>query len=457
MSSERFIRILGRRETLFLAFGAMIGWSWVMIAGRWVHDAGPVGAMLAFAVGGAAMLVISLTYAELASAMPEVGGEHVYSLRALGWTASFICTWFLVLGYASVVMFEAVALPTALEYLFPGVKAGYLWSVAGSDVHLSFVLIGMAGGVVMTALNIAGVRFAAVVQTAVVAVILVIGGLFLLGAVAWGDPARLSPPFASEGRGFLGVLVMTPTLFVGFDVLPQAAEEINLPFRALGILLVVSVGMATAWYMLTVLGVSLGLDGPGLLEPLSTADAGGQLWGGRWAAVALVVAGIGGIITSWNAFIVGASRAVFAMAESGMLPRFLGRLHPRTHTPVNAILLLGALALVAPLFGRSLLVWLIDAGSFAVVIAYGLVALSFLVLRRREPEMPRPYRAGRGDAVGWVALACALGIALLFMPWSPAALIWPYEWIIVGGWIALGAVMVIIARLQGGGPSMHHG
>ena len=455
MASSRFIRVLGRRDTLFLAFGAMIGWSWVMIAGRWVHDAGPLGAMLAFAVGGAAVLVISLTYAELASAMPEVGGEHAYSLRALGWSGSFFCTWSLVLGYASVVMFEAVALPTALEYLFPQVRAGYLWTVAGSDVHLSFVLIGVTGGVLMTALNIAGVRFAAVVQTAVVAVILVIGGLFLFGAAAYGDPARLSPSFASEGRGFLGVLVMTPTLFVGFDVIPQTAEEIKLPFRALGIVLVVSVVMAAAWYMLMVLGVSLGLEGPALLEPLSTAEASSQLWGGHWAAVTLVVAGIGGIVTSWNAFIVGASRAIFAMAESGMLPRFLGRLHPRTHTPVNAILLLGVLALIAPLFGRSLLVWLIDAGSFAVVIAYGLVATSFLVLRRREPGMPRPYRAGRGEAIGWVALACAVGIALLFLPWSPAALVWPYEWFIVGSWIALGTAMGAIARLQRGGPGTH--
>lgn len=448
MTPPRFIRILGRRDTLFLAFGAMIGWSWVMIAGRWVHDAGPVGAMLAFALGGAAVLVISLTYAELASAMPEAGGEHVYSQRALGWKGSFLCTWALVLGYASVVMFEAVALPTALEYLFPQVRAGYLWTVAGSDVHLSFVLIGMAGGVVMTALNIAGVRFAAVVQSTVVVLMLLLGGVFLFGAATYGEPSRLVPPFASEGRGFLGVLVMTPTLFVGFDVIPQAAEEIKLPFRALGVLLIVSVAMATAWYVLVILGVSLGLEGPALTEPLSTAEASAAVWGGRWAAVALVLAGIGGVLTSWNAFIVGASRAVFAMAGSGMLPRALARLHPRTHTPVNAILLIGVLSLAAPLFGRSLLVWLIDAGSFAVIIAYGLVAASFLVLRRREPDMPRPYRAGRGDAAGWLALVASVGIGLLFLPGSPAALVWPYEWIIVGGWTALGAVLALLARVQ---------
>lgn len=419
-----------------------------MIAGRWVHDAGPVGAMLAFVLGGAAVLVISLTYAELAAAMPEAGGEHVYSLRALGWAGSFLCTWALVLGYVSVVTFEAVALPTALEYLFPQLRAGYLWTVAGSDVHLSFVLIGVTGGVVMTGLNAAGVRFAAVVQTAVVAVMLVLGAFFFAGAAAFGDTGRLTPPFASEGRGFLGVLVLAPTLFVGFDVIPQAAAEVRLPFRAIGRLLVASVAFAAAWYLLVVLGVALSLDGPALVEPLSTAAASEAVWGGRWAAVALVVAGVGGVLTSWNAFIVGASRALFAMAGSGMLPRALARLHPRTRTPVNAVLLVGGLSVVAPFFGRSLLVWLIDAGSFAVTVAYGFVAASFLALRRREPDMPRPYRAGRSDAAGWVALAAAVAIGALFLPGSPAALVWPYEWAIVGGWAGLGLLLAAAARAR---------
>ncbi len=441
MTESRFLRVLGRRDTLFLAFGAMIGWSWVMIAGRWVHDAGPVGAMLAFAVGGAVVLLISLTYAELASAMPLAGGEHVYSLRALGRTGSFICTWALVLGYTSVVTFEAVALPTALEYLFPVLKSGYLWTVAGSEVHLSFVLIGVAAAASMTALNVAGVRFAAIVQSSVVIVMLIAGLVFLSGALAFGVQERLLPAFEERGRGWLGVLVMTPTLFVGFDVIPQAAEEVRLPQRLLGSLLVISVLMAAAWYILMVLGVSLGLEGTELEVPLSTAEASAAVWGGRWAAVVLVLAGIGGILTSWNAFIVGASRVMFSMAESGMLPAPLARLHPRTHVPVTAILLLGAVSAIAPLFGRSLLIWLIDAGSFGVVVAYAFVAASFLVLRHREPDMDRPYRAGRSDIAGWLALVSAIAVACLFLPWSPSSLIWPYEWVIVGGWIALGIVL----------------
>ena len=128
MSQGQFIRVVTRPQVLALAFGAMVGWSWVAVSGVWIEDAGSVGAMLAFLIGGVALFFVGLTYAELASAMPQAGGEHVYSHRALGAGASFVCTWAILLGYVSVVAFEAVALPTVLEYLSPGFSRGYLWN-----------------------------------------------------------------------------------------------------------------------------------------------------------------------------------------------------------------------------------------------------------------------------------------------------------------------------------------
>ncbi|MGB2046165.1 MAG: APC family permease, partial [Porticoccaceae bacterium] len=257
---QNFLRVLGRRDALALAFGAMIGWSWVVLSGVWIESAGAIGAIAAFLIGGGIMLVIGLTYAELASALPFAGGEHVYSHRAMGAGCSFICTWAVILGYVSVVTFEAVALPTVLDALLPGLDKIFLWQIAGWDVYLSWVLVGVAGAVTMTILNVRGVRMAAVVQSAVVIVILLVGGLFVFGSLANGDTANMEPLFVDGLSGITLVLVMVPFMFVGFDTIPQAAEEIDLPYREIGSVLMLSVAMAVAWYALMVLGVSLVLN-----------------------------------------------------------------------------------------------------------------------------------------------------------------------------------------------------
>jgi amino acid transporter len=172
-----------------------------------------------------------------------------------------------------------------------------------------------------------------------------------------------------------------------------------------------------------------------------------RVLGGSSAGKLLVLAGLGGIITSWNAFLVGGSRAIYAMANAKMLPDFLARMHPRNNTPVNAILMVGALSFVAPLFGRKSLVWLVDAGGLGIVVAYAAVALSFILLRNREPDMPRPFLVSNGKFVGYAALVLSGAIILLYLPFSPAALVWPYEWAIVGGWTLLGVAFYLRAHL----------
>lgn len=434
-----FIRVINRPQVLALAFGAMVGWSWVALTGVWISDAGPVGAMLAFLVGGAALVFVGLTYAELAAAMPLVGGEHVYSKRALGRTASFVCTWAILLGYVSVVAFEAVALPTVMDYLVPNFSRGYLWTVAGWDVNATWVATGAAAALAMVVINVLGIRTAARVQVLVVIIVLLSGVALVSGAAISGEASNLSPAFAGGIAGMLSVVVMVPFMFVGFDVIPQSAEEIDLPFKEIGQLLVISILAAIAWYSLIIGGVSLGLSAAERsASNLPTADAAAALFGGAWAGKLLVIGGIAGILTSWNAFLIGGSRALFALARAGQVPAMFGRLHPRYHTPVNAILLTGGLAVFAPFFGRPAMVWLVNAGGLGIVTAYAMVALSFLVLRSKEPDMPRPYRVKNGRLVGVLALVLSLSVAMLYLPWSPAALTWPQEWVIVIAWSALG-------------------
>lgn len=435
-------RVLGRRDVLALAFGAMIGWSWVLLTGEWTARAGTLGAICAFLIGGVAVVFISLTYAELASAMPSVGGEHVYSLRALGRVASFVCSWAIALGYVSVAAFEAVALPFALSHLIPGTDLGYLWTIQGWDVHASFVAVGIGAALVLTWINIIGIKPAAALQGIVTAAILFSGAIFLGGVSVAGDPGHLTPLFVDGAAGIMGVLMMVPIMFVGFDIIPQAAEEIDLPHAQIGALLVVAVVSAVLWYVAIILGVGLSLDADArMASGMTTADASGAVWNSAMARDLLIVGGIAGIVTTWNAFLVGSSRLVYALAESGMLPAVLARLHPRYGSPYVALLAIGALTCVAPWFGRPILIWLLNAGSFGVVVAYAMVAVSFLVLRQRESEMPRPYRVRYGKTVGVTALLLSAALFLLYLPGSPAGLRWPQEWLICLGWAACGALM----------------
>lgn len=443
MTDGRFLRVIRRKEVLALSFGAMIGWSWVALTGNWIAGAGSLGAIIAFLFGGTVVVFVGFTYAELASAMPQAGGEHVYSHRALGATASFICTWAILLGYVSVVAFEAVALPTVADYLVPGFSRGYLWTVADWDVNLTWVLVGVIAAIVITAINILGIRTAARLQVLATTLVLLVGLMLVGGGISNGDTANIAPAFNDGAKGLLGVLIMVPFMFVGFDVIPQSAEEIDIPFADIGKLLMLSIALAVAWYVAMIWAVSMGLDEDARqASALPTADATAALLGGAWAGKLLVVAGIGGILTSWNAFLIGGSRAIYALAKAGQLPAALGGLHPKYNTPHNALLLIGGLSIIAPLFGRPALVWLVDAGGLGIVVAYAFVAWSFLKLRQDEPGMKRPYRVAYGRFVGWTALLLSIGIGFLYLPFSPAALIWPHEWLIVIGWILLGVLML---------------
>jgi APA family basic amino acid/polyamine antiporter len=164
----------------------------------------------------------------------------------------------------------------------------------------------------------------------------------------------------------------------------------------------------------------------------------------------LVLGGIGGILTSWIGFYVGGSRAIYALAKAGMLPKSLGELHPKYNTPHKAILLIAVLTTVAPLFGRPALVWLVDAGGLALVVAWFMVALSFIILRKKNPSLKRPFLLPGGTWVGWVAVLMSFGICILYMPGMPSALVWPYEWVIIFVWVLLGFIFYKVSMSKYG-------
>lgn len=461
MSSQEFAKILGRKEVFTLAFGAIIGWGWIVLTGDWILQGGSVGAVLAMAIGAVVMLLIGFAYAELTAAMPYEGGALIFSYRALGHSAAFLCSWSLILGYVSVVAFEAVALPTVLDEIIPDYQRIFLWNIAGWDVYLTWAMVGMAGTVVVTIVNYVGIETAARFQTLITFLIVIVGAAFAVAAPINGSLENLQPLFAQTTNetsllaspalaGMMAVLMAVPFMFVGFDVIPQTASEINLPSKQIGKILVFSVLAAMIFYCSIIYGVGLALEKSEMSSAvLSTPQAMGVIYGSPWAAKIMILAGLAGIVTSWNAFFIGGSRAIYAMAHAKMLPAFLGKTHPKYKTPTNALLLIAIPTFFAPLLGRKALLWFVNSGGLAIVIAYFMVSASFLVLRRVEPDMPRPFRVKNGTLVGFFACLLSLALIYVYLPYSPSALT-DQEWYIFGGWMLLGLVLYLAARKEFG-------
>lgn len=139
---------------------------------------------------------------------------------------------------------------------------------------------------------------------------------------------------------------------------------------------------------------------------------------------------------------------MYSMAESYMIPRFFSKLNQKYKTPINALVLIGGLSVIAPFFGRKMLVWIMDAGNFGCCLAYCMVAVSFVILRKKEPDMARPYRVKRYKIVGTIAiLMSGFMVAMYIIPNSGCSLVWQ-EWIMAGGWSALGLIFYIVCKMK---------
>ncbi|OAV62157.1 APC family permease [Enteractinococcus helveticum] len=440
----KLAKTLTNIDALALGFGAMIGFGWVVLTGGWIENAGTMGAVVAILVGGAIMAAVGLVYSELTSAMPLAGGVHQYVLRGLGPRFAFIGSWALVGGYVTIVAFEAVAFPRTVAYIFPEINAIPLWDVAGHTVHLTWALIGVIGGLVITWLNVRGVKQASIAQNFTVIFLLVVGVLMIFGSATRGEVSNMEPLFTPGTAGFFTVLIAIPFLFIGFDVIPQSAEEVNVPARKIGRLVIISVAMATAWYVMVVLTTSSAMGVGELAQAdIAVADAFGALFNSQLMANILIAGGIAGILTSWNSLLLGASRLVYSMANTGMLPAWFGKLHPKYKTPANALYFIGGLSLLAPFFGENMLTWLVDSGAPSIIIAYFMVSVIFIVLRRRDPDMARPLRiggAGRGgEIIGWASIILTGVLFSVYLPGMPSALGWQ-PWLIFAIWWGIGAL-----------------
>jgi amino acid transporter len=436
-------RHLSRRHIAALALGAIIGFGCFVLPGDFLVKAGPLGAALGITLGAVIMVIIAASYGLMVQALPVAGGEFSYAYFARGRYHAYICGWFLALGYISIVPLNATALAVLGKFVLPGIFArGFLYSIAGFDVYIGEVVLASAAIAFFGYLNYRGVRNVGATQFLMVC--LLVGAVLLigtgLGLHADSDIDHLQPVFAPDRSPLAGVLAMlaiAPWLYVGFDTLPQAAEEFDFPPAKTFGLMAGAILAGGLMYVIVVLATGIAEPWPELVaaHPAWPTGYAVQRALGTGGVIALSIAICMGIFTGINGFFLASSRLLFSMGRARILPAWFGELRPGHGTPGNAVLFTGAAALLAPWFGRQVISWVVDMAAVGTAFGYLYTCFAAVILLRAQAKS-RPLMLG----IAATGLLCSAGfLILLCVPGMPAFMALP-SWGALLAWVALGGL-----------------
>ena len=442
---NKISKVLGRTDIIAIGFGTIVGWAWVMMTPLWINEAGLGGTVTAFLIGGLIILAVGITYGELTAALPLAGGEFVFVYRTMGARMAFLVGWIMILAYVSVAAWEGIALTTALDYLFQIPSAGLLWEVYGEPIYLVKAAIGIAGAVLLCVINYRGIRQAMLFQVMATAGLIIIVLFIFFGGIVFGDLNNIGPAFYSMD-GFSYVFLMVPAMLVGFNVIPQFAEEMNISNRNVGRMILVCIIMAVCWYVIIIVGTAMAapveIRASGIVP---MADVASYLFNGELFSLIIIAGGILGILTTWNGFFIGGARLIFAMARARILPEVFGRVHKKYKTPWAAVLLVGVVCAVSPLLGESAFTWFVNTSSMCIMFSYIFVVIAFMLLKKKEPNLARPLNVG-GMKFGWVILVATIAYFALYIKENYSLTSVNPEIYIVSIWLLLGVILMLLAK-----------
>jgi APA family basic amino acid/polyamine antiporter len=401
-------RSLGLLDTTFLVMGLVIGGGIFLTTGEMASSLPSAPLILAvWVIGGALTIAGGLLYAELGAMMPATGGQYVYLREAYGNMAAFLFGWITLLVYQSG---GNAALATGFAeyfgYFFPSLGTGHeLLAVPIGSWTLRFTagqITAAAAIGLLTWLNVRGVREGAVVSN----ILTVIKIAALLAFVIFGF--LVSAPESSEAPAPYGTTDPAPALpvapllgmatamiavlwtFDGWNVMSFSAGEVRNPTRNIPLALIVGTGLVTVLFLAVNAAYLRALPIPEMAGVTRIAEkAATVLWGDRSAwliSAAVMLSGFGCL----HANILTGARVYFAMARDGLFFPFAGQVHPRFITPANALIVQGIWSAILALSGTYK--QLFTYSIFAAVIMYAVSAASVFTLRRRRPDLPRPYR-----------------------------------------------------------------
>ena len=442
-----------------VALGSIIGWGCFIQSPNWMVKAGgPLPLVVGFLLGGLLMIVVGMSYAYMIAKYPVSGGEFAYAFVGFGPTASFVCGWMLLIGYVGIVVLNATAVPVLFSVVAPGLlQVGHLWTVAGWPVYMGEVAVSIVIALIFGFIAIRGAEAAGNTQLIMcillcAAVLAILFGTIMTGNFNMGNlqPAanQFDVPFV---KGVILIIAMAPFLYVGFDCIPQAAEEFNFPANKTLALIVSAIGIGAFIYASIAVVTAAVMPWMEMVE-LKNAAGNPESWRtgamikqalGMGGLIFVVVAVLCGMFTGIGGFYMSSSRLMFGMARAKMLPKWFAYIHPTYKTPSNAIKFVMVIAVLVPFIGREVLNWFVDMAAVGTGFGYFFTcAGAYVVLTKglapKSSEDISPVVALAGAAIS------AGVVALQVVPGMPAFLSVPC-WIAMAIWVGMGVIFYFAA------------
>jgi APA family basic amino acid/polyamine antiporter len=447
---HRLRRVLGPVTLTGLGVGAIIGAGIFVLTGLAAHDYAGPGLALSFVVAGTGCALAALCYAEFASMVPVAGSAYTYAYATLGELFAWIIGWDLVLEYAvasstvahgwshyllSFLGLFGIELPKAwIGNPIDFDPVTHTWGATGAIMNLPAFLIVLA----ITAILVVGIRESARFNAVMVLVKLVVVFFVIIVGFRYVRPENWHPFLPFGASGVLKGSAYIFFAYIGFDSVSTHAEEARNPQRDVPIGIIASLGLCTVLYIL----VALVLTGMVPYSSINVDAPVAHAFGDRGLPVAVFLISLGALVGITSVLLVlllSQARILLAMARDGLIPYgFFGAVHERFRTPHKATILTGVfVGTVAALFPLKILADLVNIGT---LMAFVIVCAAVIVMRRTNPDLPRPFRTPFVPVVP--ILGMASNLMLMF------ALGWE-NWVRLFVWLLVGLAIYF-------GYSRHH-
>ncbi len=432
-------RCLSAFDLTLLGIGAIIGTGIFVLTGiAAAEQAGPA-IILSFIISGFACAFAALAYAELAAAVGGCGSAYGYSYVAFGELVAWMIGWILLLEYSVAVAAVATGWAGYFNNALSAMGMGLPEMLTKSPMLGGIVNLPAASIIlILMGLLIAGVRQSAQLNTAMVFVKLLTIAVFIAIAAFNVNPGNWEPfmPYGwfntlpdGNTTGVLAGASLVFFAYVGFDAVSTAAEEAKNPQRDLPIGLIGSLIFCTVIYI-AVSGLLTGVVSYTQLGVSSPVAHALQLLGYNWASALVATGVIAGLTTVMLVLYYALTRIILSMSRDGLMSPFLSKVDPERKTPVRVIVITGfIMSLAAGLFPLGALAELVNIGTLA---AFVLVCLGVIVLRIRQPNLPRPFKNPFGHLFPVLGMISCAGL-MAFLP--------AQTWLRFTVWLCIGLIV----------------